>query len=287
MDRQPFTTINPFDLGYNLNSERNEAETWLRTTFKLGGEVDLSGLGDLAANPALLRGQELLRLGRYAEARDEFEILRKAAANDPAQTYRLMGFLLEHNIYRSAILCSRQILDLAGLDDAGTLRAPRFFNHIRFGVYFRDLVTQEAQKQGLNPLFMLSVIRQESLFEPFAQSGAGARGLMQIIPATGDEIASQLNWPPSYQTSDLDRPMVSIPFGALYLARQRDYFKGSLFATLAAYNGGPGNTIAWLDLSNGDPDLFLEVIRADETHLYITQIFEFYNLYRLIYEQNP
>jgi soluble lytic murein transglycosylase len=270
-----------------LNSERNEAETWLRSTFKLGGEVDLSGLGDLAQNPALLRGQELLRLGRYAEARNEFETIRKAAANDPAQTYRLMGFLLEHNIYRSAILCSRQILDLAGLDDAETLRAPRFFNHIRFGVYFRGLVTDSAQNEGLNPLFLLSVLRQESLFEPFAQSGAGANGLMQIMPATGAEISSQLNWPPNYQADDLYRPVVSIPFGARYLARQRDYFKGSLFAALAAYNGGPGNTTAWLALANGDPDLFLEVIRSDETRTYIKQIFEFYNLYRLIYEQNP
>lgn len=287
VDRQPFTITNPFDLGYNLNAERADAEAWLRDTFKLETSVDLSGLGEMAQNPALLRGQELYRLERYAEARNEFETLRKAAINDPAQTYRLIGFFLEHNMYRLAILSSRQILDLAGLDDAGTLRAPRFFNHVRFGVYFGDLVSNSAQKYGLNPLFLLSVLRQESLFEPFAQSGAGARGLMQIMPATGQEIASQLHWPENFATQDLDRPTVSIPYGAQYLSRQRDYFNGSLMDALAAYNGGPGNTTIWKELSGDDPDLFLEVIRAKETRTYIRQIYEFYNLYRLIYEQTP
>jgi soluble lytic murein transglycosylase len=287
VDRKPFITVKPFDLGYNLNAERAEAETWLRAALKIETSVDLSSLGEMAQDPALLRGVELYRLGRYAEARDEFEALRKAAMNDPAQTYRLMGFFLEHNMYRLAILSSRQILDLAGLDDAGTLRAPRFFNHVRFGIYFGDLVASSSQKAGLNPLFLLSVMRQESLFEPFAQSGAGARGLMQIMPATGKEIASQQHWPENFTTSDLDLPIVSIPFGAAYLARQRDYFDGSLMHALAAYNGGPGNTIAWKELAGDDPDLFLEVIRANETRTYIRQIFEFYNLYRLIYEQTP
>jgi soluble lytic murein transglycosylase len=285
--RDPFTVLNPLDLGYDLNTERPEAETWLRTTFKVTPETNLAGLGDMANDPALLRGEELYRLGRYAEARDEFETLRKTALTDAVQTYRLMNFFLEHNFYRSAILCSRQILDLAGLDDAGTLHAPVFFNHIRFGVYFSDQILEAAHKEGLNPLFLLAVIRQESLFEPFAQSGAGARGLMQIVPATGQELSTQMQWPPNFSDADLDRPIISIAFGARYLSRQRDYFKGSLMDTLAAYNGGPGNTLIWNELSGGDPDLLLETIRADETRTYITQIFEFFNLYRLIYEQKP
>ena len=284
--REPFQVLNPLDLGYDLNAERGEAETWLRSTFKIAPETDLAGLGDFANEMAILRGEELFRLGRYAEARDEFDTLRTTSLDNPVATYRLMNFFLEHNFYRPAILCSRQILDLAGLDDAGTLRAPRFFNHIRFGVYFSEQVLSAAHKEGLNPLFLLAVIRQESLFEPFAQSGAGARGLMQVMPTTGQEIASEVNWP-NYSTADLDRPLVSIAFGARYLARQRDYFNGSLVDTLAAYNGGPGNTAAWNEISLGDPDLLLEIIRADETRAYITQIFEFFNLYRLIYEQKP
>jgi soluble lytic murein transglycosylase len=129
------------------------------------------------------------------------------------------------------------------------------------------------------------VLRQESLFEGFATSSAGARGLMQIMPATGQEIASSMNWPEGFTEDDLYRPHVSITLGARYLARQRDYFGNSAFAALAAYNGGPGNTIIWNEMSNSDPDLLLEVIRADETRKYIIQIYEFFNIYRILYER--
>ncbi len=108
---------------------------------------------------------------------------------------------------------------------------------------------------------------------------------MQIMPATGHEIASSLSWPQNYGDDDLFRPEVSIVMGSSYLSRQRDYFSNSLFATLAAYNGGPGNTGYWKNLAGDDPDLLLEVIRSDETRKYITQIYEFFNIYRLLYER--
>ncbi len=285
--REPFAILNPLDLNYDLNAERPAAEQWLRTTFSLPADTNLADLSTLENHPAFQRAEELYHLGEYASARDEYETVRQEYLSDPAQTFILMNHLLQRNFYRQAILSSRQILDLAHLDDIGTLGAPVYFNHIRFGIYFKDLVSPSADAEDLNSLYLLSVIRQESLFEPFARSGSDARGLMQVIPTTGQEIASQLNWPPNYATSDLYRPFVSIPLGARYLARQRDLFDGSLYAALAAYNGGPGNTLVWNDLAGGDPDLLLEVIRADETRKYITQIFEFFNIYRLIYEEKP
>lgn len=285
--RPPFSILNPFDVGYDLNTERPAAEAWLKTTFNLPPETNLADMTSFMGFPAFLRAEELYRLGEYALARDEYEIVRQQVLNDPAQTFRLMNHLLQKNLYRQAILSSRQILNLAGLDDAGTLSAPSYFNHIRFGIYYRDLILSAADAEQLNPLFLLSVIRQESLFEPFARSSASARGLLQIMPATGQELATQLNWPPGYTDRDLSRPIVSIRFGARYLARQRDYFDGDLVAALAAYNGGPGNTLQWVELAKGDPDLLLEVIRADETRRYIMNIFENFNIYRLIYERKP
>ena len=281
----PFVISRPIDLGYDLAQERSQAEAWLRTTFSLPEDTDLNGLGDLASDEHIKRGSAFWELGLYSEARDEFELLRAAVQSDPAKTYRLMNYMLDMGLYRSTIYASRQILDLANLDDLGTLQAPAYFNHIRFGIYFKDQILEASQSEDLHPLFLLSVLRQESMFEGFAQSGVGARGLMQIMPATGQEIVSSMNWPQNYEVADLFRPQVSIKLGARYLARQRDYFEDNMFASLAAYNGGPGNTIVWKELAGEDPDLLLEIIRAEETRKYITQIYEFFNIYRLLYER--
>jgi soluble lytic murein transglycosylase len=110
---------------------------------------------------------------------------------------------------------------------------------------------------------------------------------MQIIPATGQEIVESLGWPPNYTEADLYRPLVSLHLGAKYLAKWRDYFGGDLYAALAAYNGGPGNAIEWKKLAPNDPDLFLEVIRLEETRRYIKSIYETFAIYRRLYDRTP
>ncbi len=234
----------------------------------------------------MMRGTALWELGFYRLAAQEFESLRTEITPDPVANYRLMNHLLDLGFYRPAIFISRQILTLANLDGDAAFTAPNYFNHVRFGPYYGEAVEEAAQKEGFSPLLLLSVIRQESFFEGFAQSSAGAVGLMQVLPDTGQEIASEIGWPANYTRADLLRPQVSIRFGSHYLRRWRDYFGGDLYA-LAAYNGGPGNAITWKDLSGEDPDLFLEVIRAAETRQYVLQITEFMNIYRRYYTVEP
>jgi soluble lytic murein transglycosylase len=163
------------------------------------------------------------------------------------------------------------------------MMAPPYFSHVRYGLYYSDLVIPDAQTNALDPLFVFSVIRQESLFEGFVNSNAGARGLMQIIPATGAEITSQLGWPYNYNDKDLYRPDVSVAFGTYYLAKNRALVNGDIYAALAAYNGGLGNAIIWKELSGDDPDLFLETVRFEETRNYIRNIYEIYVIYRRLY----
>jgi soluble lytic murein transglycosylase len=276
-----------YDLVYDPAADRMQAETWLRTQFMIPDTVDLSGLGDLAGHPGMIRGKELWALGLFNEARNEFEVLRQAYAQDAIQTYRLMNFYHELGLYRSAIFAARQVLNLANMSDADTMTAPVYFNHIRFGTYFSHLIIPEAQANNLHPLLVVSVVRQESLFEGFIQSSAAASGLMQIIPSTGAEIAARLNWPEDYQQSDLYRPYVNIRFGIDYLDRQRNYFKGDFYTALAAYNGGPGNAIRWNELAGGDQDLFLEVVNYEETRSYIQRIYEIFTIYRRLYDRTP
>jgi soluble lytic murein transglycosylase len=165
------------------------------------------------------------------------------------------------------------------------LTAPDYFNHIRYGLYYHDMILTEEERYGHDPLFMFSVIRQESLFEGFVRSGAGARGLMQVIPATGSQIASELGWPAGYEDDDLYRPNVSIRFGSYYLDKNRDLLGGSVYGSLAAYNAGPGNALVWKELAGDDPDLFLEIVRFQETRNYIRFIYEIFDTYRTIYSR--
>jgi soluble lytic murein transglycosylase len=284
---QPFTPPKFYDLSYSLEADQPDAENWLRRTFNLPPETNLTGLGELSSHPLWQRGQAFWELGLYAEANDEFEQLRLSVQNDPVASYHLLNGLLQHGMYRSAILTSRQILDLANLSDATTLTAPRYFNRVRFGAYYPELVMPAAQRYGLNPLLLLSVIRQESFFQSFSRSSAGARGPMQIMPATGAEIAAYLGWPQGYTADDLYRPVINIPFGASYLARQQRAFEGDLYTALAAYNGGPGNAAEWQRLSQGDPDLFVEVIRFNETRDYVRRVAENFFFYSTLYQRAP
>lgn len=282
---QPFTPPKEYDLGIDLKAERPEAEGWVRTVFDLPDEVDLSGPGVLSEDPRFQRGNELWRLGLYEQARAEFEDLRTAVEEDAADTFRLAGYLVDLGLYRPGILAARRVLTLAGMDDADTLSAPAYFSHIRFGPYFRDLIIPTSQTYNFHPLFLFSVVRQESLFEGFVRSGAGARGLMQIVPETGAEIAANMGWPPDYLPEDLYRPQVSLTLGSDYLNRQRGFLDGDLYAALAAYNAGPGNAAAWKELVPPDPDLFLEVIRFEETRNYIRGIYEIFSIYKDLYKR--
>ena len=279
-----FETPSIVNLNPDLAKERKDAEAWVRITFKLPAETDLSGPGTLASDARFIRGTELWEMGMYDEARLEFESLRDSVSTNPADSFRLGNHLLDIGLYRPAIFAIRQVLTLAGQDSqSASLTAPPYFNHVRYGLYYHDLIINEAQTYGFDPLFMFSVIRQESLFEGFVKSTAGAHGLMQVIPDTGAQIANELNWPPNYTATDLFRPNVSVKFGAYYLAKNRDLLGGNLYAMLAAYNGGPGNAVAWEQLAGNDPNLFVEVIRYEETRNYIRSIYEIFGTYRTIY----
>lgn len=282
--RTPFETPASTNLNPDLAQERKDAEAWVRLTFNLPPGTDLTGPGALAQDARFIRGTELWELGMYGEARDEFEALRESVTTDPISSFRLANHLVEIGLYRSAVFAAREVLTAAGLDSqSASLTAPAYFNHLRYGLYYHDLIIAEAQRYGLDPLFMFSVIRQESLFEGFVSSTAGAHGLMQIIPDTGTQIAVDIAWPPDYASADLYRPIVSVRFGAYYLAQNRDRLDGNLYAGLAAYNAGPGNAIAWRDLAGNDPDLLVEVIRFQETRDYIRYIYEIYSTYRTLY----
>ncbi len=284
LGRPAFEPAASYKLEINLPAERKSAAAWLRVNFNLPAETDLLNLGALESNIRYQRGLEFWEMDYFPEARAEFETLREAIKDNPADSFRLGNALIDLGAYRIGIFAIRQVLTLAGLDDhSASLSTNPYFSHIRYGLYYPEIINPIAQEQDFDPIFITSLIRQESLFESFAGSSAGARGLMQIIPSTGASIAEQMGWPPDYTDADRYNPYISVRMGTFYLNSIRRLFKGDLYASLAAYNGGPGNATVWKELAGDDPDLFLEIIRYPETRAYIRGIYEIYTIYRNIY----
>lgn len=277
------SVVNP-KLEVDLEAERLDAGDWLKTAFSYPSEVNLDYSSEIFNDPRYTRGLEFHQLGVYNSASREFEALRVSYKDDPLNSFRLIKEFLLLGYYQSAIEASRSISRLAGYGDVPlSANFPPYFAHVQYGTYFLPWVEQTAKKYNLSELLIYSLIYQESRFAAHAYSSAGASGLMQLMPATAAQIASETGYPPNYEQADLGIPIYNLDLGSNYLSRQFNVFEGDPYHALAAYNGGPGNTMIWKELTEGDPDVFLNSIRYLETRTYIRRIVEIYNIYSLIY----
>ncbi|MBI5283480.1 MAG: transglycosylase SLT domain-containing protein [Chloroflexi bacterium] len=160
---------------------------------------------------------------------------------------------------------------------------PEELLRVAYPLAFRDLASTAAKEEKISPLLLLALVRQESFYDPDAGSPAGALGLTQVIPETGEAIASVLGVD-AFSASDLYRPRTSLRFGASYLAGQLREFDGNAYHALAAYNGGPGTASNALKSAGADEDLFVEDLEFDETQQYVRRVMENYARYRQLYE---
>lgn len=107
----------------------------------------------------------------------------------------------------------------------------------------KDAVDRYAAQHGLDPLFVLALVRVESGFAPAARSHRGAIGLMQLMPDTAREMARRIGEDPA--RLNLEEPETNIRLGVYYLALLTREFGDDEVALLAAYNAGPANARAW------------------------------------------
>src|SRR5690349_10709864 len=142
-----------------------------------------------------------------------------------------------------------------------------------------DVIRQQSAAKGLDPALVAGVIYTESHFVD-QTSHAGARGLMQITPATAHAIAQRTGGT-AFTEADLATPQVNIAYGTWYLRHLLDHYDGDVTAALAAYNAGIGNVDRWraatgAALSTGD-------IPFAETRAYVTKVLEAQREYRQKY----
>lgn len=145
---------------------------------------------------------------------------------------------------------------------------------------YREIVEREAAEWGLDPLLLAGLIRQESAFVHDIRSSAGAIGLMQVMPATGRELARSAGFR-DFTPESLESPDVNIHLGARFLHDMLERFDFDLPLALSAYNAGPSRARRWARLPEAaDPRRFTERIPFQETRGYVKNVTRNLHLYQ-------
>lgn len=222
------------------------------------------------------QASRLTELGLTEEAAKLLEFLRRTGWNDPVALYHLAQIYNRAGMDPQAILCAKRAFDL------WLGPRPRALLGMLYPSRYLFAIGRALADHPLETALVLSVMRQESKFVAGARSKVGARGLMQIMPATGKRLSGQKQ----FNKDSLYHPTVSINYGTKFLASLLEQFNGSLVHALAAYNAGPHRVRQWLksEACRLDEDYLLEEIPFLETRNYIKKVTVGYYIYRWLLE---
>jgi soluble lytic murein transglycosylase len=214
--------------------------------------------------PGMQRAFELFAVGMLKQARREWS---QAMANaDTATLRQAVNLADQRGWYDRAIFTFNSGPGL------------RYYT-LRFPLASQDGVVSQAQQAGIDPAWAYGILRQESAWMSDAQSGADARGLMQLLPSTGAEVARRNGLPWSGGDSLYD-PTINVELGTRYLAQVAARFDDAPWLTSAAYNAGPGRVNQWLDARGTlQPDLFVATMPFKETREYVARVMYYSVIY--------
>ena len=215
--------------------------------------------------PFLVRVRELLAMNEITAARSEW--IHNMDRNSVAQRLEFGHIALNQGWHELAILSSIRAEAWDALD-------------LRFPLPLKRTFSQMAQERTMNTSLLYAISRQESALYPLAQSPVGARGLMQLMPATARETAGKLGVPYRNEQQLFD-PAMNIRLGSAYLKRLLDVYDGNRILAAAAYNAGPGRVKRWREQSTNKPmDVWVESIPYRETRNYVQNVLSFDLIYQ-------
>jgi len=208
------------------------------------------------AIPGVRRAFELFAVGMPKQARREWS---QALANADSQTIQQAVLLAnERGWYDRAVFSFNK-------GDALS------YYPLRFPLASQDGLVPQAEQVGIDPSWAYGILRVESAWMSDAQSAADARGLMQLLPSVGAEVARRNGLPWNGGDSLYD-PATNIELGTRYLAQLAARFDGSPWLTSAAYNAGAARVNQWLTARGLlPPDLFVATIPFKETREYVAR----------------
>jgi soluble lytic murein transglycosylase len=217
---------------------------------------DAARLWALERVPAFTRARELFVLSHLSLAQAEWNAGYPLL--DAASQYDAIGLASRWGWHFQAIATAAQ---------------QRLFDDYRllYPMPFDEQVAEAARHTGLPSTLIYAVIRQESLYQPWAVSGAGAVGLMQILPETARRTAARMQRRTPTRAS-LVLPEVNVPLGAGTLADFIRRMDGQVLVAIAGYNAGPSAARRWLPDEPMDADIWVENIPFNETRTYVQKV---------------
>ncbi|HYY90345.1 MAG TPA: transglycosylase SLT domain-containing protein [Chloroflexota bacterium] len=237
------------------------------------------------SDPAYLRSVALVQHGLYKQANWEHEAFLTTYADKSDRLYWLAARFGEMGLPNAELKLGTAALNGATAEgQVSILDVPRALARVASPLAFPDLVAPIAERRGIDPLLFTSLMHQESDFDPYAESVAKAKGLTQIIPKTGNEIADALGVR-NFRQEELFQPKRSVEFGSWYFGQRLRRNGGSVNKALAAYNAGDGNVDTWTAPGREDPDVFAEYVSFEETHNYVKRIQQYWWINRYIWGQ--
>ena len=256
-DFYSFTAAQLSGKAYQLNNKStNISKKTMRSVLKIN---------------AVKRMSELVKTAETAKAYQEWRVLRKQLNREQQIT---IGYLAgQWGWYIQGI---RIAAKLQAWDEVA-IRFPRSKN---------KLFAQLGEQRGIGATWPIAIARQESAYNQYAKSPAGARGFMQLMPATAKETAKKFAIPYK-STSDLFDPQINVSLGTAYLSQMLTRFKSKAYAS-AAYNAGPHRVDRWLKSRGTLPlDIWIETIPFDETRKYVKNILTYNVIYDLLASREP
>lgn len=233
------------------------------TLFDEPIDVPAETVAQLKQLPAMIRAREYHATGVSWEGRREWS--ESLASFSPEE------------IAASAVLAADWSMHDRAVLSAGRAKARRALRY-RFPVLYESQVLKAAEEMRIEPALIYGVMRRESGFIPDIRSGAGAVGLMQLMPRTAAyvaELKGDKNW-----EGDLTDENTNIDFGAFYIRHVLDRFDDHLVLALASYNAGPHRVKKWLPEGNMPADVWIDTIPFTETRRYARAVLA----YSLIFE---
>ena len=234
-----------------------------------------------ALDSVLARADLLVRLGLETEAGWEFDAAARVAGADSGAA-GVERLLAAADAFRSRGRASQSIQLARRALERGAPRDARTYRLI-YPVVRPEALVHEADERRLDPAFVAALIRQESMFNPAATSGVGARGLMQIMPEVGRGLAQAAGFP-IWDPVLLYQSDVSLQLGTRHLEELARRYTRPV-EVLAAYNAGASRVERWSERAGAaDAELFAERIPYVETRDYVRIIQRNRDLYRSLYD---